>query len=92
MKKAFIYPGQGSQVLGMGACVADTFPEAASVFDCASNLAGYDIKLLCTVGPIEKLSQTQFTQPALYTVEAAITDVLKARGIHTECTAGHSLG
>ena len=92
MKTAFLYPGQGSQVLGMGVKVADSFPEAASVFDCASDLAGYDMCLLCAEGPVEKLSMTQYTQPALFTVESAITDVLKARGIRPECAAGHSLG
>ena len=92
LKMAFIYPGQGSQTIGMGVTVAEHFPEAASVFDCASDIAGYDLLSLCAEGPLEKLSRTLYTQPAMYTVEAAITDVLKARGVQPDCAAGHSLG
>ncbi|HUT62424.1 MAG TPA: ACP S-malonyltransferase [Anaerolineae bacterium] len=93
MKKiAFLYPGQGSQSVGMGISVAEHFPGAASIFKRASACAGYDILSLCAEGPEEKLSRTLYTQPALYTVEAAITDVLKAKDIHPVCTAGHSLG
>jgi len=92
MKRAFLYPGQGSQSLGMGIDVVDSFPEALAVFDCASSLAGYDMYELCAEGPMEKLSQTRYTQPALYTVEAAITDVMKSRGVTPDFAAGHSLG
>lgn len=92
MKTAFLYPGQGSQEIGMGVSVANHFPEALAVFDCASSLAGYDMLSLCAEGTIEKLSRTCYTQPALYTVEAAITDVLKGRGIKPSYAAGHSLG
>ncbi|MFC1693526.1 ACP S-malonyltransferase [Candidatus Latescibacterota bacterium] len=92
VKTAFLYPGQGSQVAGMGISVAERYPEAVSVFERASELAGYDVRSLCSEGPMEKLSQTRYTQPSLFTVEAAITDVLKARDVHPECAAGHSLG
>ena len=92
MKTAFLYPGQGSQVVGMGIDLAEQFPEALAVFDCASALTGYDMYSLCAEGPLEKLSQTRYTQPALYTVEAAITDVLKSMGIKPCIAAGHSLG
>ena len=93
MKKiAFIYPGQGSQSVGMGISVLESYKGAGAVFKKASELAGYDVRALCEEGPIEKLSMTQYTQPALYTVEAAITDVLKAEGIETFLVAGHSLG
>jgi len=88
----FIYPGQGSQAVGMGIGVAETYPEALAVFDCASEIAGFDMYELCAHGPAEKLSQTVYTQPALYTVEAAITDVLKNHGIIPTFAAGHSLG
>ncbi len=89
---AFIFPGQGAQSLGMGSTIWETYGEAARVFDTASELAGYDMRALCTEGPIEKLSRTLYTQPALFTVEAAITDVLKAHGITPSAVAGHSLG
>jgi [acyl-carrier-protein] S-malonyltransferase len=90
--KVFLYPGQGSQAIGMGVSVAGVFPEAASIFRAASDIAGYDILALCAEGPMEKLSRTCYTQPALFTVEAAITDALRARGVHPSAAAGHSLG
>ncbi|MFC1538538.1 ACP S-malonyltransferase [Candidatus Latescibacterota bacterium] len=89
---AFIYPGQGSQTLGMGKSVWETFEEAGKIFDKASEIAGYDMRSLCADGPIEKLSSTLYTQPALFTVEAAITEVLKAHSITPSVVAGHSLG
>lgn len=92
MKMPFLYPGQGSQAVGMGVALADAYPEALAVFDCASEIVGYDMYRLCADGPIEKLSQTKYTQPALYTVEAAITDVLKINGVKPSMAAGHSLG
>jgi [acyl-carrier-protein] S-malonyltransferase len=91
-KTAFIYPGQGSQSVGMGVSIYENFDEAKKIFNTASDIAGYDVLALCAEGPIEKLSRTVYTQPALYTVESAITEVLKSRGINPSCTAGHSLG
>ncbi len=91
-KTAFIYPGQGSQSLGMGISVLEAFEETEKIFKKATELAGYDMLSLCREGPLEKLSRTRYTQPALYTVEAAITDVLKTRGIKPSIVAGHSLG
>ena len=76
----------------MGVSAADSYPEAFAVFEQASELAGYDILKLCDEGPLDKLSKTIFTQPALYTVEAALTDVLRARGVEPIAAAGHSLG
>ena len=90
--RVFLYPGQGSQALGMGVSVRDAYPEAAAVFEQASELAGYDMAELCSSGPLEKLSRTLYTQPALFTVEAAITDVLRAKGVKPDAVAGHSLG
>lgn len=92
MKTAFLYPGQGAQAVGMGVDVAKMYPEAAALFDRAGELAGYDMLALCAEGPMDKLSRTSFTQPAMFTVEAAITEVLKARGVAPNCAAGHSLG
>ena len=90
--RMFLYPGQGSQKIGMGASLIAAYPEASAIFESASDYAGYDIAKLCSDGPIEKLSQTLYTQPALFTVEAALTDVLKARGVKPDAVAGHSLG
>ncbi len=91
-KTVFLYPGQGSQSVGMGISIFETFDEARKIFEKAAELAGYDILSLCREGPIEKLSRTLYTQPALYTVEAAITDVLKAKEVIPSTVAGHSLG
>jgi [acyl-carrier-protein] S-malonyltransferase len=91
-KTALIFPGQGSQAIGMGVQAAEAFPEAAALFHRASEIAGYDMRQLCAEGPSEKLSRTLYTQPALFTVEAAITKVLKKRGVRYDAAAGHSLG
>jgi [acyl-carrier-protein] S-malonyltransferase len=91
-KTAWIYPGQGAQSIGMGIAVAESFPEAKDLFMRASELAGYDILALCSSGPMDKLSRTLYTQPALYTVEAAITTVLNEHGLIPDAAAGHSLG
>ena len=90
MKKTFIYPGQGSQSVGMGITVADTFPAARAIFDAASSVVGYDMYKLCSEGPVEKLANTVFTQPSLYTVEASITTVLLEKGLKPYFAAGHS--
>jgi [acyl-carrier-protein] S-malonyltransferase len=91
-KTAWIYPGQGSQSTGMGVAVAESFPEAGDLFKQASGLAGYDMLELCASGPMERLSRTLYTQPALFTVEAAITEVLKKHGLVPDAACGHSLG
>ncbi|MFC1485864.1 ACP S-malonyltransferase [Candidatus Latescibacterota bacterium] len=91
-RKVCIFPGQGSQELGMGIAVADTFEVAGAVFVRAGEVTGYDMYELCADGPLEKLSDTRYTQPALFTVEAAIVDVLRAKGVVFDAAAGHSLG
>ena len=92
MKTVSLFPGQGSQSLGMGIAFADTQNEARKVFDRAGEIAGYDLYALCKDGPLEKLSNTRYTQPALFTVECAIAEVLAARGVRFDAAAGHSLG
>ncbi len=91
-KSAFWYPGQGSQSVGMGVSLIEAFDEAADIFTRASDIAGYDMVQLCSEGPADKLARTSYTQPAIFTVEAAITDVLKSKGITPHFAAGHSLG
>jgi [acyl-carrier-protein] S-malonyltransferase len=75
-KIAFVFPGQGAQYVGMGKEMAESFPEAAAVFEEADGIAGYSIKDLCFYGPQEKLDQTEYSQPALLTTSIAILKVV----------------
>jgi [acyl-carrier-protein] S-malonyltransferase len=89
---AFIYPGQGSQKVGMGKALADTFPEARDAFDEADAALGESLSRLCFDGPEDQLTLTENTQPAILTMSIAATRVLATRGIVPRFVAGHSLG
>ena len=89
---AMIFPGQGSQAVGMGKALYDARPEAREIFDRADAILGRSISKLCFEGPEEDLKLTVNTQPALYTSSAAALAVLEAEGIRPAITAGHSLG
>lgn len=89
---AFLFPGQGSQTVGMGRDLAEHFPAAKAVFDEADEALGYSLSQLCFEGPEEQLKQTAFTQPAILTVSVAAARVLAERGITPAVAAGHSLG
>lgn len=91
-KIAFIFPGQGSQFAGMGKTLAQTYPEAARVFEEADRALGFLISQLCFEGPEEALKLTENTQPALLTGSVAAHAVLRAKGISPDYVAGHSLG
>ena len=92
MKYAFLFPGQGSQAVGMGKDLYESFPVAKQIFDSANEILGRDLLKIIFSGPQEELTATQNTQPALFTVEAAITEVLAEKGITPSFVAGHSLG
>jgi [acyl-carrier-protein] S-malonyltransferase len=92
MKATFLFPGQGSQVVGMGADIFERSDIARSRFEQANQILGRDIASLCFNGPEEDLKATQNTQPALFVVEAAICDTLRQNGIEPAYAAGHSLG
>ncbi|HEV8663256.1 MAG TPA: ACP S-malonyltransferase [Candidatus Methylomirabilis sp.] len=89
---AFVFPGQGSQVVGMGRPFAEAFPEAAARFTEASRVLGFDVARLCFQGPEEALALTANTQPALLTASLAVLAGLEQRGIKPDFVAGHSLG
>lgn len=91
-KTAFLFPGQGSQSVGMGLDLAQTFPIARQTFDEANEALGFDLADLCFNGPEEQLRMTEFTQPAIFTVSVAALRVLTEAGVTPDYLAGHSLG
>src|SRR5512143_3893782 len=89
---AFLFPGQGSQAVGMGRELAAMYPVAQETFDEADAALGYPLSQLCFEGPEDKLRQTEVTQPAILTVSVAALRVLREKGIEPRFVAGHSLG
>ncbi|KAF6557435.1 ACP S-malonyltransferase [Paenibacillus sp. EKM202P] len=90
---ALVFPGQGSQYVGMGATWHSGFAEADCLFEEAADILGYDLKALCMAGPMTKLSRTFYTQPALLTISViAFRRYMHEIGIIPEFSAGHSLG
>lgn len=93
-KIAFIFPGQGAQLVGMGADIVAASPKAAALFDKACEIVGFDLKSLCFQGPEEKLNSTEISQPAIFTVSAALLDLVreKAPALTPQVMAGLSMG
>ena len=96
MKTAFLFPGQGAQVVGMGAEIAQLFPPAAEIFEKANSILGFDLRRICFEGPAEQLNTTTISQPAIFVTSAAILEALKTNPatscISADVTAGLSLG
>lgn len=91
-KIAFLFPGQGSQSVGMGKELAAMYPAARQTFQEADEALGYALSQLCFNGPEEKLKLTEITQPAILTVSIAAQRVLREKGVEPSLVAGHSLG
>jgi len=96
MKTAFLFPGQGAQVAGMGKDIAEAFDEAAAIFKKADDILGYNLSEICFAGPEEKLNTTAVSQPAIFVTSSAILEVLKTNpstaDLKPDITAGLSLG
>ena len=91
-KIAFLFPGQGSQAVGMGKELAALHSVARQTFDEADSALGYKLSQLCFEGPEEKLRLTEITQPAILTMSVAAQRVLREKGVSPKFVAGHSLG
>src|ERR1700733_13625671 len=91
-KIAFIFPGQGSQAVGMGKDLAEKYPIARQTFEEADEDLGYKLSQVCFEGPEDQLRLTEITQPAILTASVAAARVLAENGSKPDFVAGHSLG
>lgn len=91
-KAAFIFPGQGSQSVGMGRDIIDNIPETKEIFDQADEICGRSISRLCLEGPIDELTLTANLQPAITAINLICLRAVKSFGVIPAVSAGHSLG
>jgi [acyl-carrier-protein] S-malonyltransferase len=91
-RRALVFPGQGSQAVGMGADVCERYEVARATFAEAGEVLGYDLARICREGPVEQLARTDVTQPALLTTSVALLRVLDDNGLSFNAALGHSLG
>lgn len=90
-KIGFLFPGQGSQAIGMGQAFVEKRPDLRQRYEEASSILGYDLAALCFEGPAEQLNRTEYTQPALLVTSVVALQVLGTR-VQPVAVAGHSLG
>ena len=88
----FLFPGQGSQTVGMGKELYESTPSAKAILDIAQEILGYDLKSLLFEGPQDKLTDTKYAQPAIYTCSAMYLEKARIQGLDCDYAAGHSLG
>lgn len=91
-KTILLFPGQGSQYIGMGKALAEEFAPARELLEKADSVLGFSLSKIMQEGPEEVLKSTDNTQPALYTCSCMVMELLKAEGIAFDMVAGHSLG
>jgi [acyl-carrier-protein] S-malonyltransferase len=91
-KVAFCFPGQGSQEVGMGRAFAEAVPAAHAVFEDADRAVGYNLTSVCFEGPLEQLSETEVTQPALVAATIACLVGVQESGLRADFVIGHSVG
>lgn len=92
IKRAFLFPGQGAQTVGMGKDIYEKYEEARKVYEEVEKISNIDIKKICFEGPEEELNKTENTQLAILTTSLAILAVLKNKGIEADISVGLSLG
>lgn len=92
LRLAFVFPGQGSQIAGMGRDLAENSPAVAHFFEQANETLGFPVTRLMFEGPDDELRKTANAQPALFLLECALARALEEAGIHPVIVAGHSIG
>jgi len=91
-KTAFLFPGQGSQFVGMAKDLYDNYDEIKKIYKTADEIMETSLSKICFDGPEEDLKQTKYTQPAIFVHSIAVLELLKQKGISPAASAGHSLG